>query len=204
MRTGWAIVGTLVIGCGGATVSGSSEPGEATGGRTEGATGGESRVPHASGSRASTDFARTGGTRALESSIAATGGTRASGGSATTLGSPQVAGGPPSTSVGGRGNTDGSMPAGGRSTGIAGGGSSRGGTTAQPSVAGSPSQGAIDPCSLPGAYCTSIPWLECTQRGGACVGVSSSSGQCPAGSYNPFPTNIYCPAAFIGRCCVPE
>jgi hypothetical protein len=205
MRTAWAMVAMLVIGCGGATVSGSSEQAEATGGRTEGVTDGESRVPPAGGSRGSTDLARTGGTRALESSSVLTGGTRASGGSSTTLRSAQSEGGTPTTSVGGRTNVGGSMTAGGRSTAFAGGGSSSGGTTANRSVAGSHSQaGAIDPCSLPGAHCTSIPWPECAQLGGACVRVSSSSGQCPTGSYNAFSANIYCPAAFIGRCCVPE
>lgn len=45
---------------------------------------------------------------------------------------------------------------------------------------------------------------ECEQRGGACVSVSSSSGKCPKGSYNPFSADTYCPASFIGHCCVPE
>lgn len=99
------------------------------------------------------------------------------------------------------------MTNGGASVTIARGGSPSGGTATTLSFAGSASQaGTIDPCSLPGAHCgvTSLAWTECTQRGGVCVGVSSSAGQCPAGSYNPFSANTYCPASFIGRCCVPE
>lgn len=126
-----------------------------------------------------------------------------------TTGAARATGGSSSTSLGSRAGGA-RATAGGASTSVfANGGSlsGSGGTAQLRSFAGSPSQaGAIDPCSLPGAHCTpsSIAWTECTQRGGACVSVSSGSGQCPAGSYNPFSAETYCPASFIGRCCVPE
>jgi hypothetical protein len=198
MSTAWAILGTLVIGCGGATASGNAEPGESTEGRHQNTTDGKSWSSLSGGSSGSGALGTMGGSQLFRGSTGPGGGTRAFGNSASTMRTAQSAGGLPSSSSRAVGAAP--MTSGGASTTIAFGGSPS-------NSAGSPSQaGAIDPCSLSGAHCTptSPPWTECMQRGGACVVVSSSLGQCPAGSYNPFSANTYCPASFIGRCCVPD
>jgi hypothetical protein len=95
------------------------------------------------------------------------------------------------------------------------GGSSAGGALSEYSGGGSPSSGGskavgsslgtrVDPCSLPGAFCAvgPEPWAECGQRGGACLNMTSTSSQCPSGTYNPF-ADRYCPTGARSRCCVP-
>lgn len=233
MRTAWVCIGALVIGCGGATATGGAESGESTGGRAQGGVG-QSQGTQQGGARVDSDYVigeipRTssratgasaapsrGGAAATEPPAlgglgATTNGSRTSVGSAAAPGGMLKTGGASSTAVvtradGGAPTTKGGASSGGTNTGGSFvGGSPSGGTGNRSFAGGSSLAGAIDPCSLPGAHCTvGNPWPECAQRGGACVAVSSSSGECPDGSYNPFSRDIYCPAAFIGRCCVPN
>lgn len=185
-------------------MSGSAEPGGATGGARYGTTSGDLGGVHAGGSRGSDDT--LGGTRDFGGSTATMGGAWSSGGSAVTTGSVRASGGSV-TSLGSRAGGAPATSGRGFQGGSASAGSPSGGTDTNRNLAGSPSQaGAIDPCSLPGAYCpqASLVWTECRQRGGACVTVSHGSDECPAGSYNPFAANTYCPTGFMGRCCVPE
>src|SRR5512133_159382 len=173
-----------------------------------GGTSGASGVLPSGGSGITTALRAT----ATGGSMATTGGTRANGGSTVTTGGIRANGGSSWTSVviradGGAPKTTGGASTGGfASGGSLFGGSPNGGTGNRNFAGDSSLAGAIDPCSLPGAHCTPgrDDWPECTQRGGACVGMSSSSGECPDGSYNPFSKDTYCPASFIGHCCVPN